>query len=241
MPNPTFFPRIIPQAVQWQESCGAQRHSLEALAGDHTSREPMGSSAPASLAPPAGGLTPRSRGLPLGLPRVPSRPRVFLNPSPARGSPLAAASTVLTTRAAARLAHLASTAPGRHGRGRRPRERCPLGPPLRPSRLSPRARVSETGLACSPRAEQPQLRACVPRPQNNRRQAPPRITGPALGQPRPTYPAHVLGPALLLAPPLFGRCSKLLSPGTSVRLRRWEPPVFADPPGSHGTPPLWLR
>lgn len=65
-------------------------HSLEAPAGGDTSRAPMGSSAPTPLARPARnprGLTPRSPGLPLGLPRVPSRPHVFRNPSPGRATP----------------------------------------------------------------------------------------------------------------------------------------------------------
>lgn len=116
-------------------------HSLEAPAGGDTSRAPMGSSAATPLARPARnprGLTPRSPGVASRASPRPFPPTRFPEPQPRARDP-AAASTVLTTRAAARLAHLASTAPGRHRRGRRPRGRCPLGPPLGPSRLSRRA------------------------------------------------------------------------------------------------------
>lgn len=105
---------------------GSRAAALPRNSGGDTSREPMEFLAPGRLAPPAGkpgGLTPRSRGGCLsGFPRVPSRPRAFLNPSPEREGSF----TVLTTRAAARLAHLASTTPRRHRRRRRPRGRCPL-------------------------------------------------------------------------------------------------------------------
>lgn len=115
----------------------------------------MGSSAPDPLAPPArnpGGRTPRSSGLPLGLPRAPSRLQCFLNPSAAR------------VRGSDNPRSSPPRSPGQHSTGQtspRPTTSgpCPLGPPLTSSRLGPQRASEEAGLASQPRSPVAQLRA----------------------------------------------------------------------------------
>lgn len=130
-----------------RQCSGSRAAVLTRSSGGDTSREPMEFSAPARLAPPAGnpgGLTPRSReGLPLGLPPRPFPPTGFPEPEPGarlvhgsdnpRGSP--------------------SHSPGQHSTAQTsPRPTTsgtlPSEPPLRPSRLRPRAHVSEERLPC---------------------------------------------------------------------------------------------
>lgn len=142
--RPHVFPPVPPTG---SAVVAEQRRSLEALEVTRPGNRWNEFSAPVRLAPPAGnpgGLTPRSReGLPLRLPQRPFPPTGFPEPEPGarlvhgsdnpRGSP--------------------SRSPGQHSTAQTsPRPTTsgtlPSEPPLRPSRLRPRAHVSEERVPC---------------------------------------------------------------------------------------------